>query len=140
MKICPKCRESIGETLQVCPLCNYQFTAEETERFKREKEESENSEARHLEELRSKRAKMRVIFSIVMMSFYLLPYMMGSVLASMTGIFNIFIAFAVAGMVIGTLVMITGIISGAFRCPFCDRILFMNYGKHCHHCGKQLYY
>ena len=140
MKICPKCRESIGETLQVCPLCNYQFTKEDNIRFFKEKEELEYGEAKYLEDLRAKRAKMRVIYSLVMMGLYILPMIIGGTISIFTENVNFYVVFAVIGLVSGFAVMITGIVNGAFRCPFCDRILFRNYGKHCTHCGKQLYY
>lgn len=140
MKICPKCKESIGETLSECPFCKYQFTVEDNEKIKREKEEAELSEARKTEELRAKRAKMRVIYFIVMMCCYILPYGVGGMIASMTKNFNVFVYVTIAAMVSGTAVMIIGIVNGAFRCPYCGSILFRNYGKHCSNCGKQLYY
>ena len=140
MKICPKCKEAIGETLYECPFCKYQFSKEDIERFKREKEEAELGEAKKLEELRAKRAKMRVIYFIVMMSFYILPYGVGGLIASMTKSFNVFVYAAISAMVLGTAVMIIGIINGAFRCPYCGSLLFRNYGKYCSKCGKQLYY
>ena len=140
MKICPKCKESIGDELAVCPFCKYQFSKEEIERVKKERQEAEDSAARHIEEKRAKRAKMRVIFSVVMMCFYIIPFPIGGALVSLTGNLNFIIGFAIAGMIAGTAVMLAGIIGGAFRCPYCESILFKNYGKHCVNCGKQLYY
>ena len=140
MKICPKCKESIGDELEVCPFCKYQFSKEEIERVKKEKQEAEDRAARNIEEKRAKRAKMRVIFSVVMMCFYIIPFPIGGLLAKFTGELAFLIIFAYAGAFLGTAVMIAGIIGGAFRCPYCESILFKNYGKHCVNCGKQLYY
>ena len=140
MKICPKCKEMIGDDLQICPMCKYQFTREEIERFKREKEEAEYGEAKQLEELRAKRARMRVIYFLVMMCSIFLPFAAGGAIASIAHNLNIFVIFSVAGIVLGLAVLITGILNGAFRCPYCDTVLFRNYGKYCSHCGKQLYY
>ncbi len=140
MRICPKCKESVGESLQDCPLCNYHFTDEDNERFRKEKEEIEHGEAKQMELLRASRAKKRVIYAVLMMGLYILPYMIGGSLSIIRSDMNAFVIGAVSSMVLGTVVMITGLINGAFRCPYCDRILFLNYGKHCLHCGKQLYY
>lgn len=140
MKICPKCKGSIGETLDVCPLCNYQFTILDNEKFKREKEEAEHSMAKKMEDKRAKRARMRLAYFLVMMSLYLLPFMIGGMISAFRDNIDIFIYSSIAGMILGTAVMITGLINGAFRCPYCDMILINNYGKYCTHCGKQLYY
>ncbi|MCR5847765.1 MAG: hypothetical protein K6G75_06560, partial [Lachnospiraceae bacterium] len=65
MRICPKCKESVGESLQECPLCNYHFTDEDNERFRKEKEEIEHGEAKQMELLRASRAKKRVIYAVL---------------------------------------------------------------------------
>ena len=139
MRICPKCKESVGEELKVCPFCNYRFTAEDDEILKKEKEELEHGVSKQLEELRAKRAKMRVIYFLVMMLAIFVPFLLGGALAMIMNIFDIFKYSAIAGIVLGTAVLIAGILNGAFRCPYCDRVLFRNYGKYCSHCGKQLY-
>ena len=140
MRICPKCHESVGENLKECPLCKYHFTEEDNAEFKKEKEELERGEAKQIEELRAKRAKMRVIFFLLMMVSIFAPFALGGMLATFTHNLNFFIYFSVSGIVLGTAVLITGILNGAFRCPYCDTVLFRNYGKYCSHCGKQLYY
>jgi len=135
MKICPKCYESIGENLDDCPFCKYHFTVVDNERFAREKENEEHRIAQKIEDLRAKRARMRLTYFLVMMSLYLLPFMIGGAIASFSQNIDLFFYSALAGIVLGT-----GVINGAFRCPYCDMILINNYGKHCTHCGKQLYY
>ena len=140
MKICPKCKESIGDDIKDCPFCQYHFTQEDFENLKREKQELEEGIARQIEEKRAARAKKRLIYSIVMMCAYILPYVIGASLVSLTKDLTIFIVVAFVGVAAGTAVLAAGCISGAYRCPYCERILFRNYGKHCVHCGKQLYY
>ena len=140
MKICPKCYESIGENLDECPLCKYHFTVVDNERFLKEKESEEHRIAQKMEDLRAKRARMRLTYFLVMMSLYLFPFMIGGTIAALSKNFNLFYISAIVSIVSGTAVMITGLINGAFRCPYCDMILINNYGKHCTHCGKQLYY
>lgn len=140
MKICPKCNESIGEDLNECPLCKYHFTVVDNERFLKEKESEEHRIAQKMEDLRAKRARMRLTYFLVMISSELLPFMIGGAIAAFSKNIDLFFYSAIAGIVLGTVVLITGILNGAFRCPYCDMILIHNYGKHCTHCGKQLYY
>ncbi len=140
MKICPKCKEAIGDSHQECPLCNYVFTKEDNERFEKERHELECAAAKEMEEKRASRARKRVIYFLVMMSFYFFPFVIGGSLSAFSKNMTFITVFATVGMAIGTGVMIAGIIGGAFRCPYCERILFKNYGNHCMYCGKLLYY
>ena len=88
MRICPKCKESVGEELKECPFCNYRFTAEDDEILKKEKEELEHGVSKQLEELRAKRAKMRVIYFLVMMLAIFVPFLLGGALAIIMHIFD----------------------------------------------------
>ena len=140
MKICPKCNEAIGENLNECPLCKYHFTVVDNERFAREKDNEEHRIAQKMEDLRAKRARMRLAYFLVMMSLYLLPFIFGGIISAFMNNIDIFIYSSIASIILGTAVMVTGLINGAFRCPYCGMILINNYGKYCTHCGKQLYY
>lgn len=139
MRICPKCRESIGDNLKECPFCKYHFTEEENEKLKTEKEELEKGEAREFEIHVAKRAKMRVLFVILMISSVIVPFVLGGMLASFMHNFDVFKYLAVSGIVLGIAVLITAILNGAFRCPYCETVLYRNYGRYCSHCGKKLY-
>ena len=47
-----------------------------------------------------------------------------------------YMAYAFIG--IETLLILYGIQSGGFRCPYCGALLFRNTGSHCLRCGKKL--
>lgn len=139
MKTCPKCNEFIGDTPEICPICKYQFTDADKALFLKEKNEREDEERIQFEIMRAKRAKMRIILVIIALSALFIGFFLGGIIAKATGNIGYFATLATAGMVTEIIVLITGILNGAFRCPYCDTVLFRNYGKYCMHCGKKLY-
>ena len=135
---CPKCKNPIGEGLGSCPECRAVFTSAETEVMEREKQERMKSVNAEQKKMIEDFRKKRKVFAIVMLILVIL------VPASVFGVWTLtgnieagFIALAVMFVImIGTIA--AGIVTGAARCPYCDAILFRQYGTHCHSCGKRL--
>ncbi|MBO4346537.1 MAG: hypothetical protein J5840_02735 [Lachnospiraceae bacterium] len=139
MKTCPKCNEMIGDNIKICPMCKHEFTMDENSEFVKEKEEREKAEYDHFEAIRAQRAKMRRILSIIAIASLVVGGISGAILTSITGDMLYVAVLTSAGIAVEIIVMIYGIVGGAFRCPYCEGLLYRNYGKHCMHCGKRLY-
>lgn len=130
---CPKCNESIGENKSICPMCHHVFTEQELADIKNE---IDNQDVKYMSEQRAKiemfARKRRFLGGILLLIIFGIPILSLFFLGNKTVLILLLIAFV--GGEIG--VIIAGIVSGAFRCPHCNSILFRNYGTHCHSCGK----
>lgn len=139
MVFCPKCVGLIGEEFDTCPLCNYQLTEEDKVNIKRKKEAEEVRRCKEEQKFAEKRAKNRILFFILSMSFIFGSLAVAGIVTKITHNIAYFGIIAIVGMVLEAATIIAGIVSGAYRCPYCDAILFRNYGSHCASCGKKLY-
>ena len=136
---CPKCKEAIGDNLTICPLCRHEFTQAEKGEMAKEIRETEeklrNAEKEMLLKFNQKRSLLNTLLVIAFISLIAVPFLTYSITKSITGLI---IAFAVV-CIMFIAVIVTGIVSRAFFCPYCDTLLFRNYGDHCTHCGKKIY-
>ena len=139
MKFCRNCGGMMGDNVNTCSVCNYQFTSEDNEKAKREREEYEARQQRQMQEFVAERAKKRLVMSILALSFLIGSILLSGLVASITHNVTCYAVGAFVGMVLEIATIITGMVNGAFRCPNCDTILFKNYGRCCMHCGKRLY-
>ena len=132
---CPKCNEMIGESKSACPMCHHVFTDQEITDMKNEKN---SYDVKIMEEQRARIvsfAKKRRFWGGVLLLILLgLPVLSLFFLHNIIFLIILLFLFFVGG--VG--VIIFGIVSGAFRCPHCDAILFRDYGSYCHTCGKPL--
>ena len=138
MKFCPKCNGLIGDNVNTCPVCNYQLTEEDNKRIKDEKEESEVKQNIDFQEVLNKRAKKRLVLSILALGFLFGSLFIGGLVAKATGSVESFGICVAVGAVLEIATIIIGIANGALTCPHCGAILYRNYGKCCMHCGKRL--
>ena len=140
MKNCPKCNTLMGDNVNICPDCGYEISEEENKRIKLEQQENEyRQQQQEFKEFVEERANKRLIYSAIVFL---------SAVASVGGAFilsavmNNTAGFAISiiiGFVLQMVVIILGVVTGAFRCPYCDTILFKNFGRHCANCGNKLY-
>lgn len=132
---CPKCNEMIGETKSVCPMCHHAFTDQEITYMQNEKN---SYDVKIMDEQRARIAtfakKRRFLGGILLLLLLGLPVLSLFFMNNVTLLIILLVIYFAGG--VG--VIIFGIMSGAFRCPHCDSILFRNYGSYCHTCGKPL--
>ena len=135
---CPKCNDLIGDGLDACPQCGRVFTAEDKSAMKEEKRE-ETRQAVYAERdlletfWRKRRISVRAILACFLL-WVVITTVVGVVTKNIVLFIVLSCVFAVA--MIGT--VIWGIARGGLRCPYCDYILFRNYGDHCQKCGKKI--
>lgn len=134
MKQCPRCKQLIGDALEVCPICHTEFTEKQLEEMKKNVESMEVRQLLRERERLIKFHKKRVIMGILMFSglgvMFLSPLLFSYIRTA--GFIML-----ITGGVLSVGGLIFGLISGATNCPYCDALLFKNYGNHCAYCGKK---
>ena len=134
MKQCPRCKELIGDTLEVCPICHTEFTEKQLAEMKKAIETAEVQQLIRERQKLVRFHKKRVIMGWLMFS--------GIGLIILSPFFFPYVKAIGFGLLIGGFVLsigglIYGLISGATNCPYCEALLFRNYGDHCAYCGKK---
>lgn len=135
MKQCPRCKELIGDTLEVCPICHTEFTEKQMEEMKKAVESYEVQKLIREKQKLARFHKNRVIMGWVMYSGLGIAFISPFFFVNVTTTVGFAVLIAGGVLFIGGLIF--GLISGATNCPYCDSLLFRNYGSHCAYCGKK---
>jgi predicted amidophosphoribosyltransferase len=135
---CPKCNEPIGEDLKVCPICRYEFSEKDMADIRKELADKENKLFYYRKEIRENAAKKRTRYVCIMLLSLFVPVILGCILTKITKNYGFISFLAPVGIISELVVMIVAMINGAFRCPFCDGILYRNHGRYCQNCGEKL--
>ena len=141
MKQCPRCKELIGDTLEVCPMCKTEFTPKQLEEMKRARETAEFQaflrEKARLNDFKKKRKIMSILLLADLGFLFLSPLMF----LGIEGSVGMYIGFSMIGVFVTVMIgaIVFGVASGGAFCPYCGRTLFRNYGDHCASCGKKLF-
>ena len=135
MKQCPRCKEIIGDALEVCPICHTEFTEKQMEEMKKAIESAEVQKLIHEKQRLARFHKKRVIMGWLMFSgigiLIISPFFFVNVSATVGFI------LLIGGFTLCIGGLIFGLISGATNCPYCDALLFRNYGNHCAYYEKK---
>ena len=136
---CPRCKAPIGEGADSCPECYLVFSEADKRAIVEEKRSRVSSEYRDQQEmLDAFYKKRRVFLRALIIALIMIPGVPAVVLATGANLTVLVVAYVITVLfMIGTIV--AGIVTGAARCPYCDSILFRQYGTHCHTCGKKIF-
>lgn len=135
---CPRCSSPIGTELPVCPICHQPFSDADREAMASEQAAEEKrireGQAQALEAFRRKRDRFTLALIAVLVLYPLAVFAVSELTKSNAAV----IIAAVIGMAVLLAVIISGFVSGAVRCPYCDALLYHQHGPHCQHCGGRL--
>lgn len=134
MKKCLRCNEIIDDELEVCPNCHTEFTPEQLKEMRKAVESEEVQRLIREKEKLIRFHKKRVIMGSIMFSGIGI-----TIISPLLFMYNTTLGLAVlfSGLAIAIGGLIFGFISGATNCPYCNGLLFRNYGNHCAYCGKK---
>ena len=141
MKQCPRCKELIGDTLEVCPVCKAEFTEKELDEMKKAAQGAEVQALIREHNMLKSFQKKRAILSFLLLGDLVFFFVAAIAVLSVEPLRNTAIIVGLAVVFVAVLVgaIIFGLVSGGANCPYCGRLLFRNYGTHCAGCGKKIH-
>lgn len=129
---CPKCNEVIGDRLPNCPFCNYEITLADVRKARSQEEDLHKEATEKMKAMwKRRRAGMVLLFFVWFAGTILLAACFMESLA-FTGaiILPLLVGFAITK------------ITGAGRCPYCDRLIYQRgaflFTHNCPLCGGTL--
>lgn len=135
---CPKCNESLGDDIKLCPFCRYEFTVEDLLLIEKAKQEEAREQSRAESERTEKFDALRLFFVIVSVGLGALILISSFILLSLE-LEMASVVVSVCGMILLILFSVFMLIfKKANNCPHCGRYLYQNWGTNCQWCGKRI--
>lgn len=138
MMYCPKCKEPIGEDVDICPFCRHKITDYERvliEKARREEEEKAADEENYKADTVG---KVRVICFVAMMVMVLIITIVFFILMGLDHMKEA-VGVIIGGYVfIGMMFFYLVFAKKINDCPHCGGFLYKNFGTRCQWCGKRI--
>lgn len=135
---CPKCNESLGDDIRICPFCRHELTDEERLLIEKAKHEEARELSREEAARTEKAAVARLKFWLLLAGILILTMIAMIILNSlelyMAGVI-VFVAGLVSSFLIAAFMVLVKKVN---NCPHCGGFLFRNWGTNCQWCGKQI--
>ncbi len=135
---CPKCNESLGDNVLICPFCRHEFTDEE--RLVISKAKLEEAQNRSAEEYKrgSDFSYLRLIWQLGTIAIAVLTILAFNILKfadlSQAALVVLIVGFAL--LLIENVYFL--LIKKANNCPHCGGYLSQSYGNKCQWCGGKI--
>ena len=138
MMYCPKCRESLGDDIKICPFCRHKITDYERkliEDARRKEEEKALEEENYKAETVG---RVRVICFIALLSIGLIVLFTFFILMHLDRMQQAVAVLTGGYVFLGLMVLYLIFVKKINDCPHCGRFLYRNYGTNCQWCGKRI--
>lgn len=138
MMYCPKCREAIGDDINICPFCRHKITDHERQLIEKARREEEEK-AREEEDYKAETVgKIRIICFIALAAIGLVVLIIFFILMNLGRMQQAVAILTGAYVFLGMMTLYLIFVKKINDCPHCGKFLYRNYGTNCQWCGKRI--